>query len=51
MLKRSNKKVIVAINKIDNKESQNNIYDFYELGFDNYINISGEQNIGITMIY
>ena len=46
MLKRSNKKVIVAINKIDNKESQNNIYDFYELGFDYYIPISAIHNTG-----
>ena len=27
-LRKSSKKVIVAINKIDNKESQNHLYDF-----------------------
>ena len=47
MLLKSNKKVIVAINKIDSKLSKDNIYDFYELGFNNYINISSEQNEGI----
>ena len=47
MLMKSGKKIIVAINKIDSKLADNNIYDFYELGFDNYINISSEQNEGI----
>lgn len=42
ILHRSNKKVIVAINKVDNKLSKENVYDFYELGFDNYIEISAE---------
>ena len=47
MLMKSNKKVIVAINKTDSKLTKDNIYDFYELGFDTYIPISGEQNVGI----
>ena len=47
ILRRSNKKVIVAINKIDNKKSMDNMYDFYELGFDYYIPISGSHNIGM----
>ena len=47
MLIKSNKKVIIAINKIDNKISKEHEYDFYELGFDTYIRVSGEQNIGI----
>ena len=47
MLLKSGKKIIVAINKIDSKLAKDNIYDFYELGFDNYINISSEQNEGI----
>lgn len=47
MLLKSGKKVIVAINKIDSKLAKDNMYDFYELGFDNYINISSEQNEGI----
>ena len=47
MLRRTDKKVIVAINKIDNKKHKDNIYDFYELGLDNYMMISSEHNIGI----
>ena len=43
----SNKKVIVVINKCDSKESKDNMYDFYELGFDTYMPVSGEQNEGI----
>lgn len=48
MLKKSQKEVIVAINKTDSSSSKNHIYDFYELGFDNYIEISAEQNLGIA---
>lgn len=46
LLRKSNKKVIVAINKIDNKVSEEHIYDFYELGFDTYIPISSIHNTG-----
>ena len=46
ILRKSQKKVIVAINKMDVKEAENNIYDFYELGFDTYIPISSIHNIG-----
>ena len=48
MLRKTDKKVIVAINKIDSKESKEHLYDFYELGLEHYINVSGEQNIGIA---
>ena len=47
MLKRQNKKVIVAINKIDNNLGKENAYEFYNLGFDNYVNISAEHGTGI----
>ncbi len=46
LLRKSKKKIIVAINKIDTKEAQENIYDFYELGFDTYIPISSIHNTG-----
>ena len=36
-----------VINKIDSSLSRDNIYDFYELGFSEYLTVSGEQNIGI----
>lgn len=48
ILRKSKKKVIVAINKMDSKEAQNNLYDFYELGFDTYIPVSGIHNIGFV---
>ena len=47
ILRRSNKKIVVAINKADNKVTMDNIYDFYELGFDYYIPVSGSHNIGM----
>ena len=46
MLRKSKKKVIVAINKLDNPKRYENIYEFYELGFDEYIPVSGLHNIG-----
>ena len=46
LLRRTNKRVIVAINKIDVKEAKENMYDFYELGFDTYIPISAIHNTG-----
>ena len=48
MLMKSGKEVIVAVNKIDNNKRQDNIYDFYELGFETIIPISGEHNLGTT---
>ena len=48
LLRKSNKKVIVAINKIDVKLAKENIYDFYELGFDTYIPISSIHNTGFV---
>lgn len=47
MLKRSNKKIILAVNKIDNEKRKQDIYNYYELGFDSIIPISGEHNLGI----
>ncbi len=48
ILRKSDKKVIVAINKMDVKDAQDNLYDFYELGFDTYIPISSIHNIGFV---
>ncbi|KAB8122063.1 MAG: ribosome biogenesis GTP-binding protein [Candidatus Phytoplasma cynodontis] len=47
ILHKSKKKVIVAVNKIDNKSLLGNIYDFYCLGFKNIIGISVKHGIGI----
>ncbi len=51
ILRNSGKKVIVVINKIDNKKTEENIYDFYELGFDSYIPVSGEHGIGFFELF
>ena len=48
MLMKSGKDVVVAINKTDNKESEEHKYDFYELGFNDYVEISGEHSRGIS---
>ncbi len=47
-LLKSNKKVVVAINKIDDKHHEDNIYSYYELGLDNMFMISGEHKRGIN---
>ncbi len=47
MLKKSNKRIIIAVNKMDNEKQKANIYNYYELGFDTIIAISGEHNLGI----
>ena len=49
-LLKSKKKVIVAINKIDDKKHEENIYAYYELGLDNYVSISGEHKKGIEIL-
>ena len=48
ILRKTDKKIIVAINKIDVKDAKENIYDFYELGFDTYIPISSIHNTGFV---
>lgn len=48
LLRKSGKDIIVAINKVDNKQAKDHLYDFYELGFDTYIEISSEHNLGIA---
>lgn len=47
ILREYENKVIVAINKTDSKEFQDHRYDFYELGFDEYYEISAENNLGM----
>lgn len=47
MLKKVATKVIVVINKCDSKKIKENEYDFYSLGFNEYLKVSGEQGDGI----
>ncbi len=46
MLIKTNKKVIVAVNKIDNQKRNELIYNFYELGFAIVLPISATHNLG-----
>ncbi len=48
MLKKQGKKVVVAINKVDNSVGHNNIFEFYSLGFDEYYPISAEHGTGVN---
>lgn len=48
MLKKVSNKVVVAINKCDSKKISENEYEFYELGFSNYVKVSGEHGTGIS---
>lgn len=48
MLHKSGKRVIVAFNKIDNKESELHKFDYYELGFSEFVEISAEHSRGIN---
>ncbi|MEZ0535644.1 ribosome biogenesis GTPase Der [Caldicellulosiruptoraceae bacterium PP1] len=47
MLRKSKKHVVLAVNKIDNYNMENNKYEFYELGFGDPISISSEHGSGI----
>ena len=48
MLKKSGKKIIVVINKTDSKKSNDNIYEFYSLGFEDYLSVSAEHGYGFS---
>ena len=50
MLMKSNKKVIVAVNKIDNDKRKDDIYSFYELGFEYVLPISASHNLGFDKL-
>lgn len=47
MLKKISNKVIVVINKCDSSKIKETEYDFYELGFQDYIKVSGEHGHNI----
>ena len=46
MLKKSGKEVLVIVNKIDNEKRKENIYNFYDLGFEKIFPVSAEHNLG-----
>ncbi|MFS0722667.1 ribosome biogenesis GTPase Der [Paenibacillus sp. 1P07SE] len=47
MLFRSRKPVVVAVNKVDNLDRMDDIYEFYSLGFGDPVAISGAHGLGI----
>ncbi len=48
ILRKKDKKVVVAVNKIDNyMRDQENIFEFYALGFEDVIGISGEHKTNL----
>lgn len=47
ILYQADKPVILAVNKVDNPELRNEIYDFYSLGFGDPIPVAGTHGIGI----
>ena len=47
MLRRAKKPVITVVNKADNKQDEESIYDFYALGTDQLFAISSAQGLGL----
>ena len=47
MLRKSNKPIVLAVNKIDSPEEEDNLYDFYSLGIGDPITISASHKRGI----
>ncbi len=47
ILHKTKKPVYVAVNKLDNPNKENLVYEFYELGFENIFPISVIQKVGI----
>jgi GTP-binding protein len=47
LLFRSNKPIVLAINKMDNPAKMDEVYEFYSLGFGEPIGVSGTHGIGI----
>ena len=47
MLRKINKPIIMAVNKVDTPKKRNYVHNFYSLGFDNLLPISAYHNLGI----
>ncbi len=47
ILYRSKKPVVLAVNKVDNPEMREQVYDFYALGFGEPFPISGTHGLGL----
>jgi GTP-binding protein len=47
-LRKANKPVFFAVNKLDSRQRADNLYEFYALGIDNLYSISAEHGLGIS---
>ncbi|EKF9036079.1 ribosome biogenesis GTPase Der [Staphylococcus pseudintermedius] len=47
ILYKSKKPVVLAVNKVDNPDMRNDIYDFYSLGFEEPFPLSGSHGLGL----
>ena len=47
MLRKFNSNIVLAVNKIDAKDAEANLYDFYEFGIEKMVPISAEHGTGI----
>ncbi len=47
MLRKSKKRIVLAVNKIDNLKDENNSYEFYNLGIGDPVTISAAQGKGL----
>ena len=45
-LRKANKTILVAVNKLDSPEKNNEAFEFYGLGFDEVIGVSSEHGLG-----
>ncbi|RSL33478.1 ribosome biogenesis GTPase Der [Salibacterium salarium] len=48
ILHRSNKPVVVGVNKVDNHEMEQLIYEFYALGIEDVFPVSGSHGLGVA---
>lgn len=47
MIRKSNRPIVLVVNKVETKEVENNLYEFYNLGLGDPVTISAEQALGI----
>lgn len=47
ILFRAGKPVVLAVNKVDNLKRQDDVYEFYSLGFGDPVSVSGSHGLGI----
>jgi len=50
LLLKAHKDVIVVVNKIDNKNRQEEVYRFYELGFERVLSVSASHKLGFSTL-